>query len=426
MGITYNLIDISERKFLEQAAFASISTLWTSDGTLSESAVVFQDADVGSLKLTPGALENFVKFNHWANPSVDSPSQLTITSLVHSNDHLEAFVWLKPTVNCVSYLSMRATKVNYSGATQLYSLSTNGNDVIQGEEGSLEFNLGSADSSGFQLLRAIPLALPSTGNYSVSLKIRTVFSTLTNANIHISRPTIHASKTFFRSAFLQDAGMHMPSTFTEQDTAVWGTNQPTFPMTRFMETITTSANDIYKDYTNFTYNDISNQFDPTEIETFSTLVNATYAESRFLPWLSQFRGRELLVTYQPSTSGIPWVTFVLDDSLLDGTSVLGGEASGASLFGGIDAYVRWQVETGYYGHNAGTITAMISAIKRGLTGAGVVTFTYPSANAVHFVTSQAETYGSSVGDVGTSFNNILLLVEPARPLGMIVTHQLSA
>lgn len=426
MGITYNLIDESERTFLEQASFVNISNLWTTDGTLSESAVVFQDSDVGSLKLTPSALENFVKFNHWANPSVDSPSQFTITSAVHVNDHLEAFVWLKPTVNCVSYLSMRATKVNYSGATQLYSLSTNVLDVIQGEEGSLEFNLGSNDSSGFQLLRAIPIALPSTGNYSVSLKIRTVFSTLTNANIHISRPTIHASETFFRSAFLQDAGMHMPSIFTEQDTAVWGTNQPTFPMTRFVETITTSANDIYRDYTNFTYSDISNQFDPTETETFSTLVNATYAESRFLPWLSQFRGRELLVTYEPSTSGIPWVTFVLDDSLLDGTSVLGGDASGASLYGGIDAYIRWQVETGYYGHNAGTITAMISAIKRGLTGAGVVTFTYPSANAVHFVTSQAETYGSSVGDIGTSFSNILLLVEPARPLGMIVTHQLSA
>jgi hypothetical protein len=68
---------------------------------------------------------------------------------------------------------------------------------------------------------------------------------------------------------------------------------------------------------------------------------------------------------------------------------------------------------------------MIGAIQRNLTGAKVVNYTM-TQSSVAFTTSQAETYGTVPEDVGTSNSIILTLIEPARPLGMLVTHTLTA
>jgi hypothetical protein len=133
-----------------------------------------------------------------------------------------------------------------------------------------------------------------------------------------------------------------------------------------------------------------------------------------------------LVTYQPSTEGIGWQIFTLNSSLLDGPDVLASDATNlGGLPAGLDAFARWQVETGYYGHNAGTVTAMVSAIQRNLTGSKNVDYTV-SANQIDFTTSQEETFGTVPEDVGSSNSIILSLIEPARPLGMIVTHTLTA
>ena len=109
-----------------------------------------------------------------------------------------------------------------------------------------------------------------------------------------------------------------------------------------------------------------------------------------------------------------------------GTHVLGtGAANTGALPEGIEAYARWQVETGYYGHNAGTIDAMVSAAQRALTGTKTVNYTV-TQNQIAFTTSQAETYGTVVGDIGTSNPFVLSLIEPAKPLGMLITHTLAA
>jgi hypothetical protein len=111
---------------------------------------------------------------------------------------------------------------------------------------------------------------------------------------------------------------------------------------------------------------------------------------------------------------------------LDGTSVLG---SGATNLGGlpegVESFARWQVETGYYGHNAGTISAMVNAIQLNLTGNQEVNYTL-STNTMAFTTKQSETFGTVVGDIGSSNPVIMSLIEPARPLGMLVTHTMTA
>ena len=429
MGVTYNYIDESERLFLEDSYLqSSLVTLWTSNGTLSADPVVYQDSDFGSLYLIPSSLENYVKFNYWANPATDIPSQFAVSPSIDADDFIESFVWVRPSVNCTIYVKTVLTKVTFDSTSQQYELSTNPADVITGTEGEHVITLGVLDSERWHLLRSIPTRLPDTGNYSVSLQIRVVFSTTTNAHLNISRPTIHSSYGVFRNKFMQFVGEYMPEIFIAQDTADFGTNEPTFPMMRFIDSITTDANDLQVKSEAFTYVDLATGFDPAESETFSTLVDSNYCDGATLLWLAQFRGRQVLVTYEPSTEGASWVRFTLDDSVsgvLDDIAVLGSNVNDIGLPGGIEAYARWQVDTGYYGHNAGTLEAMVSAIQRLLTGAGVVNYAV-SANAIHFTTSWTETYGSVVGDIGSASLLLLQIVEPARPLGMIVTHELTA
>jgi len=429
MGVTFNYIDESERLFLEDSYLqSSLSTLWTSNGTLSADPVVYQDSDFGSLYLTPSALENYVKFNYWANPSTDIPSQYVVSPSIDSGDFIEAFTWVRPSVNCTIYVKTVLTKVTFDTTSQQYELSTDPADVITGAEGTHVITLGVLDSERWHLLRAVPTLLPESGNYSVSFQIRVVFSTTTNAHLNISRPTIHTSFGISRNRFMQFVGQFMPEIFVAQDTADFSTNEPTFPMMRFIDSMTTVADDLQVKSEEFTYIDIATGFDQTDPGTFSTLVDPNYSDGATLLWLAQFRGRPVLVTYQPSTEGASWVRFTLDDSVsgvLDDIAVLGSNASDIGLPDGVEAYARWQVETGYYGHNAGTIEAMVSAIQRLLTGAGVVNYTV-SANAIHFTTSWTETYGSVIGDIGSSSELLLQIVEPARPLGMIVTHELTA
>jgi hypothetical protein len=429
MGVTFNYIDESERLFLEDSYLqSSLSTLWTSNGTLSADPVVYQDSDFGSLYLSPSALENYVKYNYWATPATDIPSQYAISPTIDENDFIESFIWVRPSVNCTIYIKTVLTKVTYDPTSQQYELSTDPADVITGVEGVHEIALGVLDSERWHLLRAVPTRLGETGNYSVSLQIRVVFSTTTNAHLNISRPTIHTSYGVFKNKFMQFVAQFMPEIFITQDTADFATSEPTFPMIRFIDSITTNANDIQVQSEAFTYIDRSTGFDETVPEAFSTLVDPNYCDGATLLWLAQFRGRQILVTYQPSTEGASWVRFTLDDAVsgvLDDIAVLGSNASDIGLPDGVDAYARWQVQTGYYGHNAGTIEAMVSAIQRLLTGAGVVNYTV-SANAIHFTTSWTETYGSVIGDIGSSSELLLQIVEPARPLGMIVTHTLTA
>jgi hypothetical protein len=437
MGVIYNYIDESERIFLENTAFtASVDDYWTSDGTLSADPVVFQDSDFGSLKLNPSTSEHYIKYNYWAVPATDIPSQYAVTPNQDINDFVESFFWVRSTVNCTIYLKTVLRKVTYNTGTQKYMLSTNAQDIITGAEGTHVVSLGALDQNRFHLLRAVPVELPTTGNYSVSLHFRVVFDTLVNASLNISRPTSHPSYRVFRNGFASEVLNVLPEVFLESDTANFGTNQPTFVLSRFTEIACSVADEIYDKTYQFEYLDISEGQESNDLDTLSTLINPQICDGDTLFWLAQFRGRPILVTYQPSTEGVGWEVFTLNGSLLTGldpitglpvgNDVLGTDASASSqLPSGIDAFARWQVETGYYGHNAGTLQAMISAIQRALTNQKIVNYT-KSTNQIAFTTSQAETFGTVVGDIGTSVPNIIALIEPARPLGMIVTHTLTA
>lgn len=425
MGIIYNYLDVTERTFLESSTFtASTSDFWTSDGTLSVDAVNYQDSARGSLKLSPTSLENYVYYNYHALTS-DTPSQFSLTVDQDAGDFIEAFMWVKPTKNCTVYLKTILSEVEFDENTSTFSFVDPFNQIV-GDEGSFAVALGGTDEPRWQLIRSVPIQVPTTGRWSIQLRFRVVFSTLTDAYLNISRPTAHQCKRIFSNGFLSQSFEYLPEIYLESDLADFTVNEPTYPLARFFDVLTSASDEILDQSVAFEYLDKSEGGDSTNLATLSRFVNPKVCDSSYLPWLAQFRGRPILVTYQPSTEGIGWQIFTLNSSVLNGDDVLGNDATNlGGLPAGLDAFARWQVETGYYGHNAGTLQAMVSAIQRNLTGAKIVGSTV-SLNQISFTTSQAETFGTVAEDVGSSNSIILSLIEPARPLGMIVTHTLTA
>lgn len=426
MPVVYNYIDKSERVFLEQGTFtSSLSLLWTSDGSISTDPVTYQDADLGSLLVESASNTAYLKYNTWSNPATDIPSQYTITTAIDAIDRVESFMWVQPSVNGTFTLKTTLTKMIYDAPTQTYMLSTDPADIYVGDEGELIVAYGGADATNWHLIRSVPISIPNdTDRFSIGLELNFTAKTATSFYMNVSRPTIITSAVVFRNQFMQYMASFIPSIFLEADTADFSSNNPTFPLTRFLDVCTEESDNVLTLAEDITYVDISQGRDDTDDTTTSKLVNPALAPADYLAWQAQFRGRQLLVTYEPSTEGEAWDVFRLDESMLDDTGVIGAPTSSLSVPGGVEEYFRWQVESGAYGHNAGTISSMISAIQRVLTGAKNVNYTV-TANTIHFETSYLETQNAVLADVGNPSPLVLQIVEPARPLGMVITHELT-
>lgn len=426
-----NFIDASERRFLEQTVITAYDDLWRSpDFTIEPSTTVYQDAEYGALNLS-GAASGSLFYNDWQTPATDIPSQYAISGINDLNDEMVSFLWIRVTENCTVRMRNIRTVVTYNSTTQNYMLSTNPADRVEGEWGEHVVSLGVEDSARWHLIRAklMPMTLvSSTTRYALGFELEVTY-TDTTGECWISRPAITALLDIVENSFFLDVMGLTPEVFLSQDFVDATKNTVPFPLLRLMDVMTNKAGQIQDAIYDYEYKNESQGFDPTIPSTNSYLLTPDLVTRLdHLSWLAQFRGRELIVTYEPSTEGAEWEEFILDTSTLDGTSVLALSAlSIEGISGGTDAYFKWQVETGYYGHNAGTIDAMVSAIKLLLTGSKTVNYVV-GTNEITFETSIDETYASdTLGlSIGDEHPYILLILEPTRPLGMIIHHELVA
>lgn len=425
---TVNYIDASERKFIEPGYFATLSGgLWNSDATISADPITYQDFSFGSI-FVDAVAESETTYNIWSNPATDIPSQYAITLDVENTDYIEAFCWVRPTKNCTISISTQLTEVYLDETTNDFMLSSDSEDVYQGATGNHTIAVGIADEPIWHLVKAKLIQIPSDdAQYSIGLKISAVFDDETSpGELNISRPTIIRTHAIFFNEALQETYIFIPDVFLDRDTADFTSNEVTYPLMRLIDVATDTAHHVAQKIDEIQYLDIESGFDSTDSETYSTLINPSYSDVPTLEWLSQFRGRNLVVTYEPSTEGEEWQQFVLDSSTLDGTDVIAtATPSTSGISGGVEEYFRWQVQTGNYGHNAGTISAMISAVQLFLTGEKTINYSTTPTN-IYIETSITETYGSDDLSIGDANPYILEIIEPARPLGMTVTHVLTA
>lgn len=141
-----------------------------------------------------------------------------------------------------------------------------------------------------------------------------------------------------------------------------------------------------------------------------------------------FNGQFIVTSVNTGTSTIQWTQTGADQTASAGvvkkvdTEWIELEAFETDVTG-IDEYLRWQVETGYYGVKAGSREAIIEATKQVLTGTKTVNVYSNWQGNPWVIKVYTKTAETPDGVEGVSSSRVLQAVERARPAGYQVIHE---
>ena len=116
----------------------------------------------------------------------------------------------------------------------------------------------------------------------------------------MAHPVLTNSYGFTQNLFLRETLPYTPRVLLEIDAEQ---SNPKFPMARMLELALAYGDRGFRQSQDFKYNDISEGYVSTDISTKSRLVDASAAETKYLPWLAQFVGVALQNTVGGTT---PW------------------------------------------------------------------------------------------------------------------------
>jgi hypothetical protein len=91
--------------------------------------------------------------------------------------------------------------------------------------------------------------------------------------------------------------------------------------------------------------------------------------------------------------------------------------------------LRWQIQFGYYGANAGTMNAVIEAAKQMLIGDKELSVSFDWDTEPWVINIESpwdQTFGADEESVGTQSSLVLQAVSYAKPLGVLVNHNIAA
>lgn len=236
-----------------------------------------------------------------------------------------------------------------------------------------------------------------------------------------------------KNKILSKVAQNLPEVFLNIDYEQTGGIE--LPFLRLLDVFTNGLDDSYQQMGRYAYLDIAQGFKEEDDTTKSTLVNSDVADFATLVWLCKFTGTKPVTRYESSLDTVT------------NPFVLGDELSGGSLLDSVDgllltsytelnppaltlaqqiALLRWQLDYGYYGINAGTLPGVIEAAKQQLTGNKTVYVDYDYSVVpwvINLFSEWDETYGSyGEEDIGNASPLVLSAVEYTRPLGVKINH----
>ena len=236
----------------------------------------------------------------------------------------------------------------------------------------------------------------------------------------------------FSEAFLQMSN-YIPNEYLDTEQIQ---QNPDFALQRFSDVAFEGLDRALKQSFSFQHYDISEGYDPNNDETKSYLVNPEVAELDELKWLAQFAGTEPISKLESSTD--PSDPFILGATEGDGSSTLnGGDALRFTTSALLEPpqntaelqneFLQWQAANGYYGINAGSISAVEESVKRLMIGAKDISITlqHQGPFTVLVETPWEQTYGASEEKVGESLDVIEEAISYAKPIGVQITHVLT-
>lgn len=259
----------------------------------------------------------------------------------------------------------------------------------------------------------------------------------TSETIYFTLPVLCQDFEFVsKNKILANVVQKMPRVFLDID--VEQTSAIDLPFLRFIDILTNGLDESYRQMGKYAYLDIEQGYDDSDSTTKSTLVNSDVADFATLVWLCKFTGTKPVTRYESSLDTVT-IPFIVGDGISSGSLLDGND--GLLLTGYTELnppaftleeqteLLRWQVDNGYYGINAGTLPAVIASAKNQLTGEQLLSVEYDFAAlpwTINLFSEWYETYGAiGVEDVGNSSKLVLSAVEYARPLGVKITHEMT-
>ena len=249
---------------------------------------------------------------------------------------------------------------------------------------------------------------PLIGNSDyIYVDIELTISGHSGQDIYFTLPNLVDEEVFYENWFVQKSRTLMPDFYWDYD---YDQENPKNPFFKLMDALTVVANQTREEYFNnisYEKNEIDLLSEQIEPEFRSNLVDPFYVKNEYIPWLSPFTGTKIKRN----------ITL----------------ADGSRLFPNTETeneYARWQLNTGFYGLNAGTREAIIESARQALiftkdgtqpTGAVALSTGYGgNVFSIRIQTLVNET--PDVTSDGESSYAILDAIEQARPLGYKITH----
>lgn len=221
--------------------------------------------------------------------------------------------------------------------------------------------------------------------------------TLTNHGglvFYLSVPYIINELGIYKNSFVYNMRKFIPTFIWDRDKIQ---EYPNYPMTKFLHALTLFAHFsslLYSRYFEYLNGQISIA-NSDQTYRYSQLVNPSYVDDEYTPWLTQFNGTPIYKSIQTQSA----------------TEAITNQAES----------IEWQLVNAYFGRNAGTTEAIRECAQQVLTGSKVC-YIVPGGSffQINIYTVISETPG--VTSEGDESPEVLAITEKTRPMGFVITH----
>lgn len=331
---------------------------------------------------------------------------------------LESFLWVKSDAPITLNLSLELHHIGLAG--MLPPIVSDSNNIY-------------IDSGDWVLVRSAPVLVPIDNHqFGCALRLEAVGTISSAVRVLCSFPCIYGQVDFVNNPVIEDVASYIPGAIKQ--TIPLG-SAPTYALGRFLEVLIAAYGDTYEKTDAFAYVDTSEGFSDSNPFSKSILVNPDMVLRAYADWLAQFTGTRIAIS---SVSSTPWGNLEATWDELDALDVATDPDDSVSWSAaessdpqpvGIEEFIRWQIETGYYGYKSGTYASVSESVKRVLSGTKYVGIQASIGMAwyVTVFTLLSETPGvTGSTSVGDSVPEIAQILSEVRPLGVVMTHSVAA
>lgn len=301
--------------------------------------------------------------------------------------------------------------------------------AVVSQESNAAVNAPGLLSPQWFIFRSDPITIEAE-TPTISIYI-TVQPNNVSETFYFTTPSVYHKYEFFISNMAVPAiASLLPEVFLEIDSE--SQESLDVPLLRLIDILNLGLGESLEITGNFAYSDIEDGYVESDNSTKSLLAHHEVASIETLLWLAKFNGTSPVLRFNAS-SQLSSEPFILDVSVLNGTDVIRLTSyeelnPPAVTVSAQETLLRWQMEYGYYGRNAGTLPAILAAAKLMLIDNQNVSISYDydiEPFTIDIQTQWFETIGAAgPEDIGSQSQLILEAISPARPLGVLVRHEM--